>query len=113
MGDEQVPPGSRNDDYWTSKEAERLARARASSIRVRMLEEYGRRPAGMTADEAGYEVTGMRGCYWKRVSELRLMGMLERTGDHRAGHEGRMQAVLAITDAGREMLEERKRRYGG
>jgi hypothetical protein len=92
----------------TSHAAARKAKPRANSMRIRILSLY-RSHVDMTSEEVGHALgsIGKPGaCYWQRVSELNKTGMVEPTGELRAGMSGSEQRVFRITTAGRELLKE-------
>jgi hypothetical protein len=92
----------------TSHKAARKAKPRANSMRIRILSMF-RSHVDMTSEEVGHALgsIGKPGaCYWQRVSELNKTGVIEPTGELRAGQSGAEQRVFRITDAGRELLRE-------
>lgn len=52
---------------------------------------------GLNADQAGYRAGLLNGCYWKRFSELRHLGLIEDTGEPRKGRSGQPQMVCRLT----------------
>src|SRR4249920_2245228 len=84
--------------------AERLDAGRAGTVRRRLLAQFVRYPS-LTADEAtsaaGFDASDGA---WKRVSDLKNLGLVEATGETRAGSSGRQQQVLRATEAGREAM---------
>lgn len=82
-------------DPWTSGHAERSIRDTAATQRELILAVYRTNPDGLTDEEAA-EIAGVRGCWWKRCSELRQLGMIFDTGRVRAGAAGRPRIICAI-----------------
>lgn len=95
---------ARTSDPRTSHAAAHRLAHRETMLR-RLLVEFERYPAGLTAEEsstfAGY--TADDGA-WKRVSDLALRGWIEDTGRNRIASSGREQIVRRITAAGRKAL---------
>ena len=92
----------------TSHKAAHKAKPRANSMRIRILSLF-RAHVDMTSEEVGHKLgsIGKPGaCYWQRVSELNKTGMIEPTGELRAGQSGSEQRVFRITTAGKELLKE-------
>jgi hypothetical protein len=67
-------------------------------------------PAFLHADLNAYEASVKSGmiersaCPWHRVSDLKRLGLIEPTGEKRAGATDRMQMVYRITNKGRAAL---------
>lgn len=104
--DTPVERMSRTSDPATSKSAARAVKMRAGSQKMLLLREYAEVGAVGLIDEsaarrARLDHTG----YWKRCSELRSAGLIERTGVTRTAHTGMEQEVCVITNLGREALE--------
>lgn len=115
-----VRPGSRRGDPSTSAKAAELALPRARSLAFRLLYFYDVAAAdGLTADEAADGLAS-----WeerepgrqdrRRVSDLLALGLVEPVleGDGSEvtrPYRGRDQRLLRITDAGRELIEQRRR----
>ena len=92
----------------TSHAAAKKAKPRANSMRIRILSLF-RSHANLTSEEVGHKLgaIGKPGAsYWQRVSELNKTGMIEATGELRAGLSGSEQRVFRITNAGMELLKE-------
>lgn len=94
---------ARGSDPATSYAAATLLGPRAGTMRRRLLGVFAFAPA--TAEEAseraGY---GPEHGAWKRVSDLKLAGLIRPTGETRSSVRGRQQDVLEITALGRELL---------
>lgn len=82
-------------DPWTSEFADNSVRGSATTQREIILAAYRAHPDGLTDEEAA-EIAGVRGCWWKRCSELRQQGLIFDTGRIRAGAAGRPRIVCAI-----------------
>ena len=97
-------PAVRFNDPDTSHKAADDINVRVGTQRYKILSAFGFGGA-MTADEA-QEASGVpvRSCYWKRVSELRSIGLISDTGVRRMGSSGSDQIVSIITAKGREVL---------
>lgn len=97
---------ARTTDPDTSHEAAVKLTDKATMLRTLLTKYHRFQFQGLTAEEAsglcGY--TASEGA-WKRVSDLKRLGWVEDTGGTRRGVSGRSQAVLRITDAGREQLQ--------
>jgi len=92
----------------TSHVAARKAKPRANSMRIQILSLYNSH-IDMTSEEVGHALgsIGKPGaCYWQRVSELNKIGLVETTGELRAGMSGSEQRVFRITPSGRDLLKE-------
>lgn len=111
---ETIP--SRNADPETSKAAAKVAPVKKNTQRARLLSAFavgrmdydaaGSPDHGLTdeqAMEAAYGVSPFSE-YAKRCSELRAAGLIEPTGETRAGGQGVPRIVSRITDAGRAVL---------
>jgi hypothetical protein len=98
-------PVARTDDPDTSRaSARQLGPRRASTARLLL---YVFSLGHFTADEADDALDGVGGYKagtWKRISDLKALGLIRDTGDRRPGRVGRQQIVYAITAAGREEL---------
>jgi hypothetical protein len=96
--------GARSTDPGTSGRAAHDVLGREGSQRHKLLLAFATGPA-MTADEAMRRAgVSERSCYWKRISELREAGLIEKTGAERPGEQGSSQIVSQITEAGRAAL---------
>lgn len=95
-------PIVRDADPMTSKLAARDVLARAGTQQAKLLRAFDRYRAGLTAAEAGECADLAHTGYWKRVSELERIGLLEDTGTTRVGPAGSRQRVLRITGRGVE-----------
>lgn len=82
-------------DPWTSDHADGSVRGVAATQRELILAVYRTNPNGLTDEEAA-DIAGVRGCWWKRCSELRQQGMIFDTGRVRAGSAGRPRIICAI-----------------
>lgn len=102
------PPGSRRDDWDTSKAAEKMISAKRTTNALAILRAY--RYVDRTDEEAAEVARLLHSCYWKRSSELREMGLIEPTGATRKGRAGTGRIVCQITDRGKWVLDEHRRR---
>lgn len=93
---------ARTTDPETSAAAARSLSDKTTMLTRLLAAYHNRRVGGLTAeeatDEAGYEADDGA---WKRVSDLRGMGLIEGTDQSRIGRAGRLQMVLRITDLGK------------
>jgi hypothetical protein len=107
--DFNAPPSFRATDPGTSERAAKNASVRSGSQRHIILKVYGDYPFGLTDEEAG-DISGLsenrKCCYWKRCSELRQMGFITPTGQHRKSSANENQMVCVITSYGRMKLTE-------
>jgi hypothetical protein len=76
----------------------------AETHRGRLLRVIAQRP--QTAEEAAHTAHIDAWQASKRVSDLKNLGYVTATGEHREGSAGRPQQVLAITESGRRALRE-------
>lgn len=109
MTDLDFPPASRRDDWETSKAAERMIAAKRPTQVLRMLRAY--QFLERTDEEAADRSELLRSCYWKRAGELRALGLIEATGETRKGSAGTARIVCRITDEGKRVLDEHRRRH--
>ena len=82
-----LPPAARATDPHTSHLAASHARVRAQTQLGRLLATYlNQQGAEALTDEMAAHLTGLpvRSCWWKRCSELRDMGLIERVGTGRS-----------------------------
>lgn len=98
--DTPVQAMARRDDPSTSRKAARVAKFNAGSQKYRLLVEYARRDDGLTDEEAASACDLLHVGFWKRCSELRNAGYVERTGETRIASSGAAQDVCRITEAG-------------
>lgn len=102
-------PLFRSTDPDTSRKGADHVRLRTGSQQAQLLRAYAHPAAleGLTADQAG-QASGLadnpRCGYWKRVSELRTLGLIADTGTTRPGISGAEQMVCAITEAGLDAI---------
>lgn len=96
----------RSDDPWTSEQGAKDVAVRKGSQQARLLIEYARQEnwtRGLTSEEAG-NASGLsanpRCCYWKRCSELAVLGLIEDTGEARLSSAGSPQRVFRISMSG-------------
>lgn len=102
-----VQTAARNTDPDTSKMAAAIVTAKESSTRVRLLHAYGG-GATITDEQAAYRAGIQKGCWWKRCSELRQMGLIADTGERYNGAAGTPRMACRITAAGMDVLNRRK-----
>jgi hypothetical protein len=97
---------ARHTDPETSHMAAKMP-FRRNSQRHQLLTEYEKLPPslGLTDEEAAEEAGIFRGCPWKRCSELREMGLILPTGEHRVSTMGAEQRVCRITEKGLAILK--------
>jgi hypothetical protein len=100
------PPGSRADDWETSKKADQMVNATRPTMILKMLRAY--EYTERTDDEAAEMMDLLDTCYWKRAGELRYFGFIEYTGQTRVGRHRVPRIVCRITDEGRRVLRERR-----
>jgi hypothetical protein len=107
--DFSAPPSCRATDPRTSADAAKSASIRSGSQRAIILKVYADQPFGLTDEEAG-DISGLsenrKCCYWKRCSELRQMGFITPTGQHRKSSANENQMVCVITNNGRRVLSQ-------
>lgn len=107
---DKVPPGHRDDDPWTSKEADQAVRVTAKNQRGKLLlsyfkDHYGL-SQGLTDEQAAVDAGLTRSCYWKRCGELRDGGWIEPVLDEdgvikaRRGSAGVNRMISRITRKG-------------
>ncbi len=106
------PGQARITDPDTSQEAARLIRAKATTARVRLLEEFGRWDDLTDEEAASRAGLSMLSEYATRCSELDRAGMVQDTGRRRRGAAGAERMVRAITPLGRYVLTARAQRKG-
>lgn len=111
MSIDGFPPGSRDDDWETSKAADRMINAKRPTLALKMLRAY--EFVERTDDEAAERMGVTHTCYWKRSSELRHLRLIEPTGEARKDHAGVQRIVCRITDEGRRVLREHRSRNEG
>lgn len=100
-------PHARNTDPWTSKKAANLYKTQRETHQLKLLRlHFMVGEAGLTSDEAGELVTGMR-CPWKRISDLVQTGLVVRNGDTRKSSAGGDQLVGRISPEGRKVILKR------
>lgn len=104
-----VSPARRTDPE-TSHAAARSIEVTAKNMRGKLLAAYGTAIAeyrynGLT-DEQAQQISGLSPLsgFWKRCSELRNGGYIERTGATRKGSRGMEQMVCRITEKGTAAL---------
>ncbi len=96
---ENIGGGARATDPQTSVDASKLNGVRNGTTRVEIGWEFYHSPSGLTAEEALHNTGRTRG--WQRVSDLKVWGFLETTGETRPGVTGAQMEVLRMTDEGR------------
>lgn len=100
--------GHRDHDPVTSVMAAANVTRRARSQKWTLLICYTQAgETGLTAEEAGIQsgLAGRRASYWRRVSDLKALGLIEPTGSYRLSTMNERQMVCRITAAGRAVLE--------
>ena len=86
MGLERVyPPNVRTSDPETSKAASKRHEPKRGTHASQCLAMFRAYPRGLTADEVGI-FTAIKGA-WKRVSDLKALGLIVGTGETRDGSE--------------------------
>lgn len=102
-----TPPNVRRTDPTTSRRAGTSAKRRAPSQRDLLLREFANGKE-LTDEQAGI-ASGLASkpncCYWKRLSELRSLGLIETTGRTALSRASEQQRVCRITPAGIRHLE--------
>lgn len=95
---------ARSTDPATSHAAAKMPFRRLSQRHL-LLEEYGK-VGGLTDEEAAMAADILRGCPWKRCSELREQLMIAPMGLTRKSTMGADQQVCRITGKGLATLEQ-------
>lgn len=98
--DTPVHTMARRDDPSTSHKAARVAKFNAGSQKYMLLTAYARNEHGLTDEEAAQISDLLHVGFWKRCSELRNAGYIERTGETRIASSGAPQDVCRITEGG-------------
>ena len=98
--DTPVHQMARKDDPSTSHAAARVAKFNAGSQKHSLLVAYATNDEGLTDEQAASASNLLHVGFWKRCSELRNAGYIERTGDVRVASSGMAQDVCRITEAG-------------
>lgn len=88
---------ARTTDPWTSKAAAHSIQNSAHTQREIIMDAYRAHPDGLTDEEAASHA-GVGGCWWKRCSELRALGMIVDTGQVRIGISGRARIVCTAAN---------------
>ena len=91
-------PGVRVTDPWTSGYADRSVRDSSATQREIIMRAFEQHPDGLTDEEAA-AVAGVGGCWWKRCSELRSLGLIVDSGRVRKGTAGRPRIVCVPATA--------------
>lgn len=105
--DTPVERMSRTSDPATSKAAARAVKMRAGSQKMLLLREYAEAgEVGLIDESAARRARLDHTGYWKRCSELRSAGLIERTGITRTAQSGMEQEVCIITPIGHSALED-------
>jgi hypothetical protein len=92
--------------YLTGTAAVRELARHAPNQRVKLLIQYaadkGSNGEGLIDEEAGAAAALLHTCYWRRCTDLRDEGLIERPADARMrkGSAGTDRMVCEITDAG-------------
>lgn len=106
-------PTFRARDPLTSIQAGVSVTFRATSQKALLLAEYEKAgSAGLTDEEAGIRsgLRDKRACYWRRCSDLREMLLIEPTLETRRSSAGELQGVCIITELGRQVMDELRRK---
>lgn len=90
--------GARKSDPWTSKYADHSVRDSAVTQREILLRVFNQHESGLTDEEAA-AIAGVGGCWWKRCSELRSLGLIVNSGQVRKGTAGRPRIVCVPATA--------------
>lgn len=92
---------ARRDDPSTSHQAAKMP-FRRESQRHLLLKQYD--GWNLIDEEAAVKAGIVKGCPWKRCSELREMGFIEPTGEEKLSSSKAAQRICRITEAGQIAL---------
>lgn len=94
----------RNSDPETSKEAFQAVEAKIGTLHVRILQAL-QRAGSSTASEMMEHCDLLYNTAWRRLSELKHMGMVQNTEGRRRNPRNRNEVVVTMTAAGHEYLK--------
>jgi len=102
-------PLTRTNDHYTSIAGAQSVKLRRIPQAMTLLGAYYDAPNGLTDDEAGIQ-TGLAAqpkcCYWKRCSELRTLGYIEKSDNVRFSTASHLVMVCYITTKGAKALND-------
>jgi hypothetical protein len=103
-----LPDAFRKSDPETSKMAGKRRSRLGGGQRALLLRQFANGEE-LTDEQAGIK-SGLADkpncCYWKRLSELRALGLIEPTGRTAGSRAGEQQRICRLTEAGIDAMRE-------